>query len=145
MRPSVCFLFALVCVFTATAEESPKILTLNKVMKALSRIQQGLATNTTLFNSPTTNDLKECCVPSALECFRTKILSLNVTDNKLKKKQITVFYELRKSMIVNSISKCTAEEKQKAECRSCDSYEMVNGTKFLENFQTLLQKIYSQG
>ncbi|NP_001122046.1 interleukin-21 precursor [Danio rerio] len=138
MKACVCFL--LMCVLAAQAEESPKILTLSKVMNELKKIQQGLTnSNKTWFNSPATNDLKDCCVASALECFRSKVLHLSVSDEKLKKSQRSVHHELRKSFIVDSVS-CTPQETQKAQCKSCEAYTMVNSRTFVDNFKTLLQK-----
>lgn len=42
MKASVCFVFAVVCWIAAQAEESPKILTLSKVMNELNKINQGM-------------------------------------------------------------------------------------------------------
>ncbi|XP_056327891.1 interleukin-21 [Danio aesculapii] len=141
MKACVCFL--LVCVLAAQAEESPKILTLSKVMNELKKIQQGLTnSDMTWFNSPATNDLKDCCVASALECFRSKVVHLSVSNPNLKKAQNFVSKELRKSFIVKSVS-CTPQETQKAQCKSCDAYTMVNSRTFVDNFKTLLQKIYA--
>ncbi|KAK2890783.1 hypothetical protein Q8A67_013426 [Cirrhinus molitorella] len=126
----------------AQAEESPKILTLNKVMNELNKFNQGMDKSTTL-NSPTINDLKDCCVASALECFRSKVIYLSVADAKLKKSQKIISHELRKSVIVNSVSSCKPEEIQKAQCKSCDEYKKVDSRTFLQNFRTLLEKIYA--
>lgn len=42
MKASVCFVFAVVCWIAAQAEESPKILTLSKVMNELNKINKGM-------------------------------------------------------------------------------------------------------
>ncbi|XP_073676094.1 interleukin-21 [Garra rufa] len=143
MKASVCFVFAVVCWFSAQAEESPVILTLNKVMNELNKINQGMTDKNTILNSPTVNDLKDCCVASALECFRSKVIYLSVSDAKLKRSQKIISNELRKSFIVKSVSSCKPDKIQKAQCKSCDAYKKVDSRTFGENFQTLLQKIYA--
>uniref|UniRef100_A0A671L3N9 Interleukin-21 n=1 Tax=Sinocyclocheilus anshuiensis TaxID=1608454 RepID=A0A671L3N9_9TELE len=142
MKASVCFVFAVVCWFAAQAESSPKILTLSKVMNELNKINQGMNKSRTL-NSPTINDLEDCCVKSALDCFRAKVFHLSVTDAKLKRSQKIISHELRKSVIVSVVSNCKPEEIQKAQCKSCDSYKKVDSQTFVQNFQTLMQKIYA--
>lgn len=49
---------------------------------------------------------QDCCVASALECFRSQVLDLSVTDAKLKRSQKIVFNELRKSLIVSVCLLC---------------------------------------
>ncbi|XP_043112657.1 interleukin-21 [Puntigrus tetrazona] len=142
MKASVCFVFALVCWITAKAEESPQILMLSKVMNELEKINKGMD-KSTLLNSPTINDLKDCCVASALECFRSQVLHLSVADAKLKRLQKIISNELRKSVIVNSVSSCKPKEIQRAQCKSCDSYKKTDSRIFVQNFQTLLQMIYA--
>uniref|UniRef100_A0A8C1JW24 Interleukin 21 n=1 Tax=Cyprinus carpio TaxID=7962 RepID=A0A8C1JW24_CYPCA len=56
MKASVCFVFAVVC-WIAEQAETPKILTLSKVMNELNKINHGMDKSTTL-NSPTINHLK---------------------------------------------------------------------------------------
>ncbi|XP_016363108.1 interleukin-21-like [Sinocyclocheilus anshuiensis] len=144
MKASVCFVFAVVCWFAAQAESSPKILTLSKVMNELNKINQGMIKNKSrTLNSPTINDLEDCCVKSALDCFRAKVFHLSVTDAKLKRSQKIISHELRKSVILDSVSNCKPEEIQKAQCKSCDSYKKVDSQTFVQNFQTLMQKIYA--
>uniref|UniRef100_A0A9J7YF90 Interleukin-21 n=1 Tax=Cyprinus carpio carpio TaxID=630221 RepID=A0A9J7YF90_CYPCA len=134
-----------VCWIAAQAEESPKILTLSKVMNELNKINHGMIKDKSIrLNSPTINDLKDCCVASALECFRSQVLDLSVTDAKLKRSQKIVFNELRKSLIVNSVSTCKPEEIQTSQCKSCDSYNKVDSPIFVQNFLTLLQKVSSK-
>uniref|UniRef100_A0A672S2D8 Interleukin-21 n=1 Tax=Sinocyclocheilus grahami TaxID=75366 RepID=A0A672S2D8_SINGR len=140
MKASVCFVFAVVCWFAAQAEESPKILTLSKVMNELNKINKGMNKSRTL-NSPTINDLEDCCVKSALDCFRAKVFHLSVTDAKLIRSRKIISHELCKSVILNSVSNCKPEEIQKAQCKSCDSYKKVDSQTFVQNFQTLLQKV----
>ncbi|XP_050983165.1 interleukin-21 isoform X4 [Labeo rohita] len=142
MKASVCFVFAVVCWLAVQAEESQKMLMLGKVIHELDKIKQGMVKTTTL-NSPTINDLQDCCVASALECFRSQVNHLSVTDSKLKRTQKFIFNELRKKLIVNAVSTCKSEEKQKAQCKSCDAYKKVDDGIFVENFQTLLEKIYA--
>ncbi|XP_067312786.1 interleukin-21 isoform X2 [Pseudorasbora parva] len=117
------------------------IQTLNKVMHELEKIQKGMGQSNISIHSPTTNDLKDCCIASALECFRTNVLNLTVTDARLKKSQIMLKNELRKKTILEGLPSCS--EIQKAQCKSCDSYSKVNSQTFVNNFQTLLQKIYA--
>ncbi|KAF4105151.1 interleukin-21 [Onychostoma macrolepis] len=144
MKASVCFVFAVVCWIAAQAEESPKILTLSKVMNELNKINQGMIKDkSTSLNSPTVNDLKDCCVASALECFRSQVNHLSVTDPKLRRSKMIVRRELQRPLIVNSVSSCKPEEIQTAQCKSCDSYNKVDSRMFMQNFQTLLQKIYA--
>uniref|UniRef100_A0A8C1F0A3 Interleukin-21 n=2 Tax=Cyprinus carpio TaxID=7962 RepID=A0A8C1F0A3_CYPCA len=142
MKASVCFVFAVVCWIAAQAEVSPMILTLSKVMNELNNISKEMNKSTTL-KSPTINDLEDCCIKSALDCFRSKVFHLSVSDRKLKQSQRIISHELHKSIIVNSVSNCKPEETQKAQCKSCDSYKVVDSQTFVQNFQTLLQKIYS--
>ncbi|XP_050983163.1 interleukin-21 isoform X2 [Labeo rohita] len=87
------------------------MLMLGKVIHELDKIKQGMVKTTTL-NSPTINDLQDCCVASALECFRSQVNHLSVTDSKLKRTQKFIFNELRKKLIVNAVSTCKSEEKQ---------------------------------
>uniref|UniRef100_A0A672NF47 Interleukin-21 n=1 Tax=Sinocyclocheilus grahami TaxID=75366 RepID=A0A672NF47_SINGR len=143
MKASVCLVFAVVCWMAAQAEESPKILTLSKVMNELNKVNHGMVSCKSL-NSPTINDLKDCCVASALECFRSQVLNLSVADAKLKRSQRIISHELRKSVIVKSVSSCKTEEIQTSQCKSCDSYNKVDSRMFVKNFQTLLQKVSSK-
>ncbi|XP_059378245.1 interleukin-21-like [Carassius carassius] len=126
--------------FNAQAEESPKNLILKKVMNELDRINNGMNKSITL-NSPTINDLEDCCVKSALNCFQSKVLYLSVPDGKLKKLQIIISNELHK--IVNRVSDCKPKELEKAQCKPCDSYKEVDSQTFVQNLKTLLQKIYA--
>uniref|UniRef100_A0A8C1IDB0 Interleukin-21 n=1 Tax=Cyprinus carpio TaxID=7962 RepID=A0A8C1IDB0_CYPCA len=142
MKASVCFVFAVVCWIAAQAEVSPMILTLSKVMNELNNISKEMNKSTTL-KSPTINDLEDCCVKSALGCFRSKVFHLSVPERKLKSLNI-ISRELHKSIIVNSVSSCKPEEIQKAQCKSCDSYKVVDSQTFVQNFQTLLQKVSSE-
>uniref|UniRef100_A0A673GIP7 Interleukin 21 n=1 Tax=Sinocyclocheilus rhinocerous TaxID=307959 RepID=A0A673GIP7_9TELE len=87
---------------------------------------------------------QDCCVKSALDCFRAKVFYLSVTDAKLKRSQKIISHELRKSVIVSVVSNCKPEEIQKAQCKSCDSYKKVDSQTFVQNFQTLLQKVSSK-
>ncbi|KAF4105133.1 hypothetical protein G5714_014464 [Onychostoma macrolepis] len=65
MKASVCFVFAVVCWIAAQAEESPKILTLSKVMNELNKINQGM------FQGETLRAMCSCCDDFTLmECFR---------------------------------------------------------------------------
>uniref|UniRef100_A0A672S233 Interleukin-21 n=1 Tax=Sinocyclocheilus grahami TaxID=75366 RepID=A0A672S233_SINGR len=139
MKASVCFVFAVVCWFAAQAEESPKILTLSKVMNELNKINKGMNKSRTL-NSPTINDLEDCCVKSALDCFRAKVFHLSVTDAKLIRSRKIISHELCKSVIVSVSDLCNVLF-QKAQCKSCDSYKKVDSQTFVQNFQTLLQKV----
>uniref|UniRef100_A0A8C1WT64 Interleukin-21 n=1 Tax=Cyprinus carpio TaxID=7962 RepID=A0A8C1WT64_CYPCA len=140
MKASVCFVFAVVCWIAAQAEVSPMILTLSKVMNELNNISKEMNKSTTL-KSPTINDLEDCCVKSALGCFRSKVFHLSVPERKLKSLNI-ISRELHKSIIV-SVSDLCNDLFQKAQCKSCDSYKVVDSQTFVQNFQTLLQKIYS--
>ncbi|KTG38621.1 hypothetical protein cypCar_00029964, partial [Cyprinus carpio] len=104
------------------------ILTLSKVMNELNNISKEM----------------DCCIKSALDCFRSKVFHLSVSDRKLKQSQRIISHELHKSIIVNSVSNCKPEETQKAQCKSCDSYKVVDSQTFVQNFQTLLQKVSSE-
>ncbi|KAG7324395.1 hypothetical protein KOW79_012411 [Hemibagrus wyckioides] len=73
-------------------------------------------------HSPT-NDIKECCSQSALECFRKQLHS-NSHKNQLKMK-------LARNLGKPSIN---------AECKSCEAYPKVSSKEFLKNLQSLLQK-----
>uniref|UniRef100_A0A8C1WRC2 Interleukin 21 n=1 Tax=Cyprinus carpio TaxID=7962 RepID=A0A8C1WRC2_CYPCA len=84
---------------------------------------------------------QDCCVKSALGCFRSKVFHLSVPERKLKSLNI-ISRELHKSIIV-SVSDLCNDLFQKAQCKSCDSYKVVDSQTFVQNFQTLLQKIYS--
>uniref|UniRef100_A0A672S1I1 Interleukin 21 n=1 Tax=Sinocyclocheilus grahami TaxID=75366 RepID=A0A672S1I1_SINGR len=144
MKASVCFVFAVVCWFAAQAEESPKILTLSKVMNELNKINKGM--NIFLFAGFMLNCwfsffTQDCCVKSALDCFRAKVFHLSVTDAKLIRSRKIISHELCKSVIVSVVSNCKPEEIQKAQCKSCDSYKKVDSQTFVQNFQTLLQKV----
>ncbi|XP_052471508.1 interleukin-21 [Carassius gibelio] len=142
MKASVCFAFAVVCWFAAQAEESPKYLFLKKVMNELDRIKNGLETNKSItLNSPTINDLEDCCVKSALNCFQSKVLYLPVVDSKLKTLQKIIQKELHK--IVNRVPNCKPKELEKAQCKQCDSYKEVDSQTFVKNLKTLLQKMYA--
>nr|XP_055034106.1 interleukin-21 isoform X1 [Misgurnus anguillicaudatus] len=143
MKTSICILFAVTCLVVATAEDSPTVLTLNKVMFELKKIKEWSKgqDNNTPIHSPTVNDIEDCCIASALECFQSKWIEFPVND-KLKKSQITIKRNLGKTFIVKSVSSCSPEETKKAKCKTCDSYPLVHRHKFLENFHTLLQKIF---
>ncbi|GAA6093042.1 interleukin-21 [Tachysurus ichikawai] len=95
--------------------------------------------NGMLLHSPT-NDIKECCSQPALECFRKQLTS-NTHKKSLK---VKLARNLGKPSIMNSLNTCTAEEIQKAECMSCESYPKVSSKDFLMNLQTRLQKAYSR-
>uniref|UniRef100_A0A673JPJ3 Interleukin-21 n=1 Tax=Sinocyclocheilus rhinocerous TaxID=307959 RepID=A0A673JPJ3_9TELE len=138
MKASVCLVFAVVCWIAAQAEESPKILTLSKVMNELNKINHGMVSCRLCFFT------QDCCVASALECFRSQVLNLSVADAKLKRSQRIISHELRKSVIVKSVSSCKPEEIQTSQCKSCDSYNKVDSRMFVQNFQTLLQKVSSK-
>ncbi|CAM4618075.1 unnamed protein product [Leuciscus chuanchicus] len=124
-----------------TADESPMILTLGKVMNDLGKIKKAMGKSPILINSPITNELKDCCIASALESFRHNMIRVSVTDAKLKKVQGKISRELSKKIILNGLPICKPEETQKAQCES--SYREVNSQTFVQNFQTLLQKIYA--
>ncbi|XP_039510976.1 interleukin-21 isoform X2 [Pimephales promelas] len=117
------------------------VLTLGKVMNDLEKINRGMGKSTTLINSPSTNDLKDCCIEPALESFRHNVTRLPITDAKLIKIGGKISRELRKSIIMNGLHKCGKEETQKAQCES--SYSEVDSKTFVQNFRTLLQKIYA--
>lgn len=59
---------------------------------------------------------QDCCVASALECFRSQVLDLSVTDAKLKRSQKIVFNELRKSLIVSVCLLCLWAEWTACQC-----------------------------
>ncbi|XP_077104171.1 interleukin-21 isoform X1 [Siphateles boraxobius] len=141
MKASVCVLFAVACWFVSQADESPMILTLGKVMNELEKIKKGMGKSTTLINSPTTNDLKDCCIASALESFRHSMTRVPVTNAKLVKIQQKITRELGKKIILNGLPSCKPEETKKAQCES--SYSEVDSQTFVQNFRTLLQKIYA--
>ncbi|XP_077104173.1 interleukin-21 isoform X2 [Siphateles boraxobius] len=117
------------------------ILTLGKVMNELEKIKKGMGKSTTLINSPTTNDLKDCCIASALESFRHSMTRVPVTNAKLVKIQQKITRELGKKIILNGLPSCKPEETKKAQCES--SYSEVDSQTFVQNFRTLLQKIYA--
>ncbi|XP_058264580.1 interleukin-21 [Hemibagrus wyckioides] len=90
-------------------------------------------------HSPT-NDIKECCSQSALECFRKQLHS-NSHKNQLKMK---LARNLGKPSIMNNLNTCTAEDIKNAECKSCEAYPKVSSKEFLKNLQSLLQKAFSR-
>ncbi|XP_048043897.1 interleukin-21 [Megalobrama amblycephala] len=145
MKASVCVLFAVACWFVSKAEQSPTQLTLKKVMKELEKINKVMDKNASLLYSPTTNDLKDCCIRSALECFRSQVMNLKFTEDKPIKSLKSISNESRKKLIVDNLPICkTVEgEETEAQCKSCESYSQVNSQMFVQNFQTLLQKIYA--
>lgn len=131
------------CWVVATAEDSPTVLTLNKAMNELKKIKEWSKgqDNNMQIHSPTVNDIEDCCIASALKCFRSKVIDIPVND-KVKMSQIWINRNLGKTLIVKSVSSCSREETEKAQCKACDSYPLVHRHKFLENFHTLLQKIF---
>ncbi|ROL41096.1 Interleukin-21 [Anabarilius grahami] len=146
MKASVCVLFAVACWFVSQAEQTPMQLTLRKVMKELEKINKVMDKNASLFNSPTTNDLKDCCIRSALECFRSQVMNLKVTGDKHIKSLKIISNESRKKLIVDNLPNCkTVEgEEKEAQCKSCESYSQVNSQMYMKNFLTLLQKVSSK-
>ncbi|XP_051716996.1 interleukin-21 isoform X1 [Ctenopharyngodon idella] len=146
MKASVFVLFAVACWFVSQAELSPMQLTLRKVMNELEKVNNVMDKSTSSFNSPTTNDLKDCCIRSALECFRSQVMNLNVTQEKpIIKSLKSISNESRKKVIVEKLPSCNLVEgeKKEAQCKPCESYSKVNSQMFVQNFQTLLQKIYA--
>ncbi|XDV37747.1 hypothetical protein PO909_007304 [Leuciscus waleckii] len=69
------------------------------------------------------------------------MIRVSVTDAKLKKVQGKISRELSKKIIV-SVSDVYNVLFQKAQCES--SYREVNSQTFVQNFQTLLQKVSSR-
>ncbi|XP_067239495.1 interleukin-21 isoform X2 [Chanodichthys erythropterus] len=147
MKASVCVLFAVACWFVSKAEQSPTQLTLKKVMKELEKINKVTDKNASLLYSPTTNDLKDCCIRSALECFSSQVMSLKLTEYKPTHVKLlrSIARESPKRVIVDNLPICkpVVGEEKEAQCKSCESYSQVNSQMFVQNFQTLLQKIYA--
>ncbi|XP_051506512.1 interleukin-21-like isoform X2 [Myxocyprinus asiaticus] len=112
---------------------------LNRVRHYVDKLK-GMVNNTNFINSPITGEIKECCIKSALECFRSKVLFLN--GSNIKKSQTIINSDLRKPAITKTVSICSQKEIQEAQCKSCDSYPKVDSRTFMQNFQTLLQKIF---
>ncbi|KAK9963745.1 hypothetical protein ABG768_006911 [Culter alburnus] len=147
MKASVCVLFAVACWFVSKAEQSPTQLTLKKVMKELEKINKVMDKNASLLYSPTTNDLKDCCIRSALECFSSQVMNLKLTEYKPThiRSLKSIARESPKRVIV-SVWLCLlliVWKNIEAQCKSCESYSQVNSQMFVQNFQTLLQKIYA--
>ncbi|XP_052010735.1 uncharacterized protein LOC127663256 [Xyrauchen texanus] len=139
MKVSVCVVFAAACWLVAQAGEPQVILTLSKVMNEIKKLNKGTVNNSSnLMNSPITGEIKDCCIASALECFRSNVIYLNVKDANVKKSQKIIHNELRKTFIKNSVSSCSQKEILESQCKSCDSYPMVDGRTYVQNFQTLL-------
>ncbi|XP_056626374.1 interleukin-21 [Triplophysa dalaica] len=138
----VCVLLAVTCLVVAAAEESATILTIRKAMKELKKLEKEYSRGTVtdiMINSPTVNDMKDCCIASALKCFASKVIYLPV-NNKMAQKVIHRDL-LKTKTILNKVSSCS-NETEKAQCKPCNMYPMVEGVTYLENFQTLLQKIF---
>ncbi|KAK7140912.1 hypothetical protein R3I93_015150 [Phoxinus phoxinus] len=142
MKASVCVLFAVACWVVSQADESPMILTLNKVMNDLEKIRKGMGKSTSLINSPNTSDLKDCCFASALKSFGQNMTRVPLTGAKLVNIQKKISRELSKTIILNGLPSCKAEETQKAQCES--SYSEVTSQTFVQNLLTLLQRIYAR-
>ncbi|XP_053497692.1 interleukin-21 isoform X2 [Ictalurus furcatus] len=93
-----------------------------------------------MFLHSPTNDIKECCSRSALECFKSELKSTNHKNPMVRK----LVRNLGKPTIMNSVNTCTEDEIKKTKCMSCDSYPRVSSKQFLSTLQSRLQMAYSR-
>ncbi|XP_060766200.1 interleukin-21 [Neoarius graeffei] len=99
--------------------------------------------NGMLLHSPT-NDIKECCSQSALQCFKnglSTIIHKNTPKMNILMKKL--HRNLSKLTNMNSMNTCTEQEIKNVMCMPCDSYPTVNSKEFLTNLQSHLQKAYT--
>ncbi|XP_053497691.1 interleukin-21 isoform X1 [Ictalurus furcatus] len=90
-----------------------------------------------MFLHSPTNDIKECCSRSALECFKSELKSTNHKNPMVRK----LVRNLGKPTIMNSVNTCTEDEIKKTKCMSCDSYPRVSSKQFLSTLQSRLQMV----
>ncbi|XP_069050452.1 interleukin-21 isoform X2 [Lepisosteus oculatus] len=114
--------------------------TLQELLKDLKHLSKNIKHDGRMLNTPLIEDIEDCCIPSALRCFKEMLPGLTTTDEQKSQKVKKMCYKMSNKTIDRTGNVCTPEEVEKASCRACDSYEMKDSKDFLNAMEKLLQK-----
>ncbi|XP_031443391.1 interleukin-21 isoform X2 [Clupea harengus] len=84
-------------------------------------------------------DIKDCCITSALQCYRSQVDLLKVSSNALLCHKVQ--RSLRKPHIFEKLKgiNISRQDCQKNQCQSCDSYPSTDSKEFMTKLISLLE------
>nr|ACJ02096.1 IL-21 [Salmo salar] len=136
MKLLVCCLLAITCCVLANADNVERTMKLTEVLKELRQLNKSVEHNGVMLNTPTM-DIEECCFLSTLECFQKMVPRLKTKQKKL---QCKVSRNLN-PLTFTGVDSCSREEREKKVCQGCDSYPMKDSREFVQQLESLLQKV----
>ncbi|XP_041929505.1 interleukin-21 isoform X2 [Alosa sapidissima] len=121
---------------TAQAAMPLKDLKMLELYKDVKRLNKSLQHDGSLsLNNPGT-EIKECCMASALQCYRSQLLLLKVSSTKLRYK---VCKSLSSPLISEKLEGSSEDCQKNPQCQSCDLYPNTNSKEFMSKLTSLLE------
>ncbi|XP_062380668.1 interleukin-21 isoform X2 [Sardina pilchardus] len=120
------------------AAMSLKDLKMLELYKNVDILNKRLQHNGSLYlNNPGT-EIKPCCMVSALDCYRSQLHLLKVSNTKTNIRH-KVWKSLKSPLISEKLEGSSEDCQENPQCQSCDLYPKTDDKEFMSKLTSLLE------